>query len=86
MKNIFQILKIRHLAKKCRKCVGRFAHILDYDDDILSENQKDNLKKIIGEGEKILAEKNAEEMKKFIDSTDEKISGIGYPCTGNENP
>ena len=36
MKNIFQILKIRHLAKKCRKCVGRFAHVLDYDDDILS--------------------------------------------------
>ena len=78
MKNIFQILKIRHLAKKCRKCVGRFAHILDYDDDILSENQKDNLKEIIGEGEKILAEKKAEEMKKFIDSTDEKISSVRH--------
>ena len=55
MKNFFQILKIYHISKKCRKSIGRFAHLLDYDDDILSEKQKNELKSTLSEGEKILA-------------------------------
>ena len=76
MKKFFQIFINFHLVRKCRKCIGRFAHVLDYDDDILSENQKNELKKIIVDGEKIIEDKNAEEMKKFIGSTDDKINSV----------
>lgn len=76
MKNFFQILKIYHISKKCRKSIGRFAHLLDYDDDILSEKQKNELKSTLAEGEKILAGKNPDAMQKFVANTDEKIASV----------
>ena len=76
MKNFFQILKIYHISKKCRKSIGRFAHLLDYDDDILSEKQKNELQSSLAEGEKLLAGKNPDAMQKFVANTDEKIASV----------
>lgn len=76
MKNLFQTLKLHHISKKCRKHVNRFAHLLDYDDDILSEKQKAELSKSLEEGSKFIAEKNIDAMKNFIGASDEKISSI----------
>ncbi len=76
MKKIFQILKIYHISKKCRKSISRFAHLLDYDDDILSEKQKNELQSSISEGEKLLAAKDTDAMQKFVADTDNRITSV----------
>ena len=74
MKKLFQKIRLHHIARKCRKTIGRFMHLLDYDDDILAETQKKELQKHIDNGNMLLAEKNIDGMKKYITDADEKIA------------
>ena len=76
MNILFQKLKLHHIAKKCRKSVGRFMHLLDYDDDILTEAQKIELQTQIDSGKLLLNGNNVDGMKKYIAETDEKIASI----------
>ena len=54
MKNLYRKIKLLHADKKCRKTINRFLHILDYDDDILTELEKKQLHDAADEGKKII--------------------------------
>ncbi|MBR2509160.1 MAG: signal peptidase I [Lentisphaeria bacterium] len=76
MKNFFQKIISYRLHSKCRKTIRKFVHLLDYDDDILSENQKKQLHKCADEGTELLKTNDFESIRKYNSNADEKISNI----------
>lgn len=76
MNNFFQRIITYRIHKKCRKTIGRFVHILDYDDDILSENEKKQLSQCAAEGRELLKSDDCDAVKKYVSEADEKIFNI----------
>lgn len=76
MKSLFQKIKCYYAAKKCRKTVNRFEHLLDYDDDILSETEKEKLTSCAAEGRKLIENRDCEAMNAYVKGADERINTI----------
>ena len=76
MKNLHRKIKLLHAEKKCRKTINRFLHILDYDDDILTELEKKQLHDAADEGKKIIENADIAAMKQYCSDADERIFSI----------
>lgn len=74
--NIFQKIKISRASKKCRKAVKRFAGVLDYDDDILSEAEKNSINQAIEEGKSLIAAADYQSMMDFARNSDTRLESI----------
>ena len=76
MKNPLEILNIYQTRKKCRKAAESFAHASEYDDDILSDEQKIKLTKKILEAVDLLDKNDFDGMKKYTKNANRDLAAI----------